>query len=220
MERFGPFNRVPSISPVSLSGASAGKWISLKNHHRASVLVDLGSITTSVTVQILQATAVAGTGSKALLISAIHRMGGELVHGAVTGVFVKGEVVTGTGGATAVIHDIKPGYLVVHTISGVFLITDTITGAGGATAALSAVLRNYGIICRQAITAASTVALTVGSETYELEIDADTLDIANGFDCIKAGVSAVGGTSLVGISYLLAQQRYKEEPGAYTPYLD
>lgn len=219
-ERFGYFNRVPSISPVSLSAASAGDWISLKNHHRVSVLVDLGAITTSVTVQTLQATNVAGAGSKNLLISAVHRLGGELAHGAVTGAFVKGEVVTGTGGATAVIHEIHPGYLIVHTISGTFLITDTITGAGGATAALSAVLRNYGIKCRQAITPAATVALTIGGETYELEIDASSLDIGNGFDCVKAGVSAVGGTSVVGISYLLANQRYMEEAGAVSPLID
>ena len=207
---------LPSVHPIDAnSGAVAGTYISLKAHQRCTVVVSLGVLGAgTVTIQLLQATNVAAAGAKALNFTHVWRLGGKIAHGAVTGAYVLGELVTGApSGATGLIHEIHNGYLVLHTITGVFAIGDTLTGAGGATSVATTAITEYGLNCRVALAAAAnTVALAIADETYEIEIEGSDLDINNGFDCMVAQVSAAGGNNLVGINYLLSKLRYKEEP--------
>ena len=214
-ERMGLMTLLPSVHPQSAGGATlAGTYISLKNHQRVTVVVSTGDFGTGpVTVELLQATNVAAAGAKALTFDHVWRLGAKVYHGPTTGAFVLGETLTGVGsGATAVIHEIHNGHLVLHDIVGVFAIADVLTGAAAATAVATTAALEYGLNCRVAMAAANTVALAIPDETYEIEIEGSDLDINNGFDCMCAGVSASGGVDLVGIDYLLSKLRYKEEP--------
>ena len=216
-ERMGLMTILPSIHPVdSNSQAVAGTYISLKAHQRCTVLAELGVVAAgTVTIQLLQATNVAAAGAKALNFTHVWRLGAKVYHGATTGVFQVGEVVTGVGsGATGLIHEIHGNHLVIYEIVGVFAIGDTLTGTtSAATAVATTAALEYGLNCRVPMAAAAnTIALTVAGETYEIEIEGSDLDINNGFDCMCAGVSASGGANLVAVNYLLSKLRYKEEP--------
>jgi len=64
-------NIVPAIIPIDLNGAGAGlagDWVSLRNYARCLVVVLAGDGTAGhdITITLAQATAVAGTGTKAL----------------------------------------------------------------------------------------------------------------------------------------------------------
>jgi hypothetical protein len=206
--------RIGSLVPQSCAGAVAGDYLSLKNAGKCMVEISLGSITTSVTIQLRQATAVAGTGVKALNFTHVWRQGGKIGITALSGAFQVGETVTGgTSSATGIIYRTGTGELILHTVSGTFQAAETLTGGtSGATATSSTALTNDGMKMRVPLSAAAnTVALTIGSQTYEIEVDPASLDVANDFDCITADVSAVGGASLVGISYLV-EPRYNEDP--------
>jgi hypothetical protein len=206
---------IGSVVPQSCAGAVAGDCISLKNALRCVVLVTLGVINNSVTVAITQAQNVAKLGAKALLFTHVWRQGGKITVTPLAGTFAVGEVVTGgTSSATGIIYQITTSFAILHTITGTFQTAETLTGGtSGATATSTSALLNAGMKMRVPLaSAASTVALTNGSETYEIEIDPSTLDVANNFDCITAGVSAVaGGAGLAAISYLV-EERFVEDP--------
>jgi len=208
---------LPSVHPIdSAAGAVAGTYISLKAHQRCTVVVSLGAMGAgTITIELLQATNVAAAGAKALNFTHVWRMGGKVTHGAVTGVFQAGEIVTGVGsGATGLVYGDEPGCMTIYEIAGTFAVADVLTGTtSGATATATSAMLEYGLNCRVALAAAAaTVALTTADETYEIEIDPATLDINNGFDCIVAQVSAAGGVDYMAINYLLSKLRYKEEP--------
>lgn len=208
---------LPSIHPVdSATAPVAGTYISLKAHQRCTVMVSLGVVAAgTVTIQLQQATNVAAAGVKNLNFTHVWRMGGKVYHGAITGTFQVGEIVTGVGsGATGLIHETHNGYMTIYEISGVFAIADVLTGTTSlATATATTAMTEYGLNCRVPMAAAAaTIALTIPDETYEIEIEGSDLDVNNGFDCMVAQVSASGGANLVAISYLLSKARYKEEP--------
>ncbi len=216
-ERMGLMSLLPSVHPIdSNSGAVAGTYISLKAHQRVTVVVSLGVMAAgTVTIQLLQAVNVAAGGAKALNFTHVWRIGGKVLHGATTGAFQVGEIVTGVGsGATGLIHKIDNGAMVIYEIAGTFAIADVLTGTtSAATATAITAMTEYGLNCRVAMAAAAnTIALTIAGETYEIEIEGSDLDINNGFDCMVAGVSAAGGANLVAINYLLSKLRYKQEP--------
>lgn len=143
---------------VQATGASAltstagdGAYVSMKNYRRATVIVDItnGATVTGTTVTLKQATAVAGTGEKAL---GFARM-----------------------------------------------LANTDVAAGNAPS-------NY------AETAVSSNTFTSGTTNakrlrYVIEVDAEDLDVANGFDCFR--VDADGAANSVGsVSYILWGARY------------
>ena len=208
------FTRVTSVAPQSCAAAVAGDYISLKNINRCVVEISLGAINTSVTVQLRQATAVAGTGAKALNFTHVWRRGGKIGITGTSGTFSVGETVTGgTSSATGVIYSLTSSEMVLYTISGTFQSGETLTGGtSSATATSTSAITEDGSKMKVALTAANTVALTLGSQTYEIEVDPASLDVANGFDCIMADVSAVaGGAGICGISYLI-QPKYTQDP--------
>jgi len=205
---------INSVAPQSCAGAVSGRYISLKNQKKIGILIALGAITTSVTIQLRQATAVAGTGVKALNFDHVWRTGGKLAYTVTAGALQVGEVITGTtSAATAKIHQKFSTGLVIYSISGTFQSGETITGTtSAATGVLTSAVTEYGMKCRVAMAAAAnTIALTIPNETYCIDVLPETLDVANGFDCIMADISAVGGTSLAVVSYIL-DPKYKEEP--------
>ncbi len=225
-ERMGYMTVVPSVPPgVAAENAlvHAGDYISLKNYNRCSVVMQMGStVVTTRTLRIQQARNVAGAGAKALTFEAIWRTGARLNFDPTTRnalAFVVGEVVTGAGGGTGVIHQIHADHLIIHTWNGVaFVASELITGAAGATANLLAAgfYVHEDILCRDELPAAvnTFVAPAVPGMTYVVEIAASMLDVSEGFDCILADISAVGGADDTGrsVTYILSEPRYANEP--------
>jgi hypothetical protein len=146
---------VAAIIPVNMATAgNAGDWVSLKHFRHVSVIVfkGIGAAGEDPVISILQAQAVAGTGSKALNTS---RLSAKV-------------------GATA--------------LSAVGLFTEVTQAAG------------------------ATYTDLVGAENEALwvfDIDAEDLDVENGFDCLSVSIADVGATAQLGCAlYLLSGPRY------------
>jgi hypothetical protein len=145
------------VVPVNLAtGANDGDWVSLKNYNHLVVIAfaGAGGAGEPPTLTMEQATAVAGTGAKALTFTKVNvKNGADL---------------TAIGQFTEV------------------------TQAAAATYALAA---------------GDTQKIVV------VEFDAQDLDVANGFDCVRARIADVGSTSQIGmILYLLSEPRYAGKP--------
>lgn len=133
------------------STAGDGTYVSLKNYRRVTVIVDIANATTvtGTAVTLKQATAVAGTGEKAL---AFTRM-----------------------------------------------LANTDVAAGNAPS-------NY---TETAVSSNTFTSSTTNSKRlrYVIEVDAQDLDVANGFDCFRVDAdSAVNSTGVV--TYILWGARY------------
>ena len=225
-ERMGYFTVVPSVPPGDAAANAlihAGDYVSLKNYNRCSVVLQIGdAAVTTRTIRIQQARNVAGVGAKALNFEAVWRTGAKLYFDPTTRNaldFVVGEVVTGNGAGTAVIHEIHADHLVVHTWNGTaFVAGELITGAGGGTANLIAAgfFVDEDILCREVQVAAANifVAPAVANMTYVFEFAGADLDVSGGFDCLLADISAVGAAddTARSVTYILSEPRYKNEP--------
>lgn len=150
-------NIVEGFLPVDLSGgANTGDWVSLKNYGHVSIVFmsAIGTAGDDPTLTVLQATAVAGTGSKALNF---------------TEIFTK-------------------------------------------QAATS--LASTGTWTRVTQAAANTYTEATAAEQdliWVVEIDADMLDVDNGFDCVSATVADVGNNAQLGyLYYILSEPRYPQ----------
>lgn len=225
-ERMGYFTVVPSVPPGDAAANAlvhAGDYVSMKNYNRCSVVMQIGSAAVSTrTLRLQQATNVAGAGAAALNFEAVWRTGARLYFDPTTRNatdYVVGEVVTGAGAGTGVIHEIHADHLVIHTWNGtVFVAGEVITGAAGATANLLAAgfYVDEDILCRQELPAAvnTFVAPAVANMTYVIEIKAADLNVTGGFDCVLADISAVGGAddTARSVNYIMSEPRYKNEP--------
>jgi hypothetical protein len=136
-----------AAEPKSYSGAAmAAKYVSMKNYKHLTILIQTGAWaggTAAVTLS--QATAVAGTGAKAL---AFDKQWNDV---AASGTLVE----------TAVTSD--------------------------------------------------TFNLGTANKIYAIEIDADKLDMANGFDCVSLAVASPGANAdFYGVTYILSGARYRQ----------
>lgn len=149
---------VGAIRPVDLSGgANAGDWVSLKNYKKCLILFHsaIGTAGDDPTVTLLQATAVAGTGSKALNINTSKVFKKQ----AATNLLAVGQWSNASAGVTA----------------------NAWTDADAAEQEL----------------------------LLAIEVDADELDVDNGFDCVSISVADVGTNAQLGAAYyILAEPRY------------
>ena len=65
-----------------------------------------------------------------------------------------------------------------------------------------------GTLVKTAVTA-DTFNLTTANKEYVIEIDADALDVAGGFDCVTLAVASPGANAdLYGVTYILSGARY------------
>lgn len=145
------------VVPINLAaGANNGDWVSLKLYKHLTIIVikGAGASGEDPTLTLLQATAVAGTNSKALNFTDIYvKQGADL------------------------------------------------TTIGQFTKTTQAAANTY-------------TSATSGEEQaiWAVEIDADQLDVDNGFDCVQAAIADVGNTSQIGtILYILSEPRYAAE---------
>lgn len=145
---------VPAIMPVDLNdGANNGDWVSLKNFERCTVVVvaSAGTAANDLTVTLNQATAVAGTGTKALSV-----------------------------------------------------IDSVATKQGAALSAIAA----WTEVTQTA--AATYTNGTNGEEQllYAIDVLAEQLDVANGFDCLQCSIAQVGAAKIGCALYLLWPTTY------------
>lgn len=150
-------NLVSAIKPLDLNGAAeAGDWVSLKNYNRLAIVffASVGSNGTDITLTIEQATAVAGTGAKALNVTEyFHKSGADL--------------------------------LTVEDFT------------------------------RVSMAAGNTITRTnndVADQMYVIDIQAEDLDIANDFDCVRVSANDPGASKIGCAFYLLWDARYMADP--------
>jgi hypothetical protein len=151
---------VSAIIPVDLAtGANAGDWVSMKNYNHCSIIVFAGAGTAGQDIVLapLQATAVAGTSSKALQISRISSKVGTL---------------TSVGTFTEVTQAAADTY------------TDAVSGEA--------------------------------QNLWVIDINAEDLDVENGFDCVSISIADTGATAgKIGAAlYLLSGPRHTPPPSA------
>jgi len=59
---------------------------------------------------------------------------------------------------------------------------------------------------------------TTSNSVYVVEIDANDLDVDNGFDCLRVNIADPGASTIVGVTYILSEPRYADDsmPAAIT----
>ncbi|MFA4973445.1 MAG: hypothetical protein WC683_12575 [bacterium] len=75
-----------------------------------------------------------------------------------------------------------------------------------------------GLLTKTAVTS-DTFNLSVANSLYVIEIDADELDVDNGFDCVTLAVASPGANSdFYNVDYILTEPRYAQAtpPSAIT----
>jgi hypothetical protein len=155
------FQVVPAIIPVNLAtGANAGAWVSLKNYSHCTIAIfkGIGTAGEDPVISVLQATAVAGTSSKALNTA---RLSAKI-------------------GAT--------------TLAAVAAFTE-VTQAAAATYTDAASAENEAL--------------------WLIDVNAEDLDVENGFDCLSVSIADVGTNAQIGCAlYILSGPRYTPPPTA------
>jgi hypothetical protein len=153
---------VGAFRPVDLQGGTnAGDWVSLKNYKKCLILFHsaIGTAGDDPVVTLLQASAVAGTGSKALNISRVFK------KQAASNLLSTGQWSDASAGVTA----------------------NAWTNADAAEQEL----------------------------LLAIEVNADELDVDNGFDCVSISVADVGTNAQLGAAYyILAEPRYPAQATA------
>lgn len=160
-------NIAQGFLPVAMnSAANAGDWVSLKGYNRCAVVVfkAVGTAGDDPTITLEQASAVAGTGAKALNITRVDK------KQAASNLLAVGTYTTSTSASPAT-ND---------TFS-----TNTWTNS---------------VLAEQA-------AIVV------IDVQAEDLDVENGFDCIRASIGDVGTNAQLGaMLYMLHDPRYTDQP--------
>ena len=150
------FRYVPALHSI-LPSSSVPKWVSLKGYNHVTAIISFKNTTTvtGVAITLAQATAVAGTGTKAL---AFTKMWANL-DDASSVALTETAVVSNTFTTSAV--NSKTGY-------------------------------------------------------YIIEVDADDLDINNGFDCFQVATANGGAATALEVFYILGSvSRYAGDPGSF-----
>jgi hypothetical protein len=136
-----------AAEPKNYTGAAiTKKYVSLKNYRRLTIIIQTGAWAGgTAAVTLAQATAVAGTGTKALSFSTQYN----------------DEATSGTLVSTAVASD--------------------------------------------------TFTIGTANKVYVIEVDAEKLDVNNGFDCVSVDIASPGANAdLYGVTYILSGTRYQQ----------
>lgn len=202
-------NIVQCIGPEDLNTAgNNGTWVSLADYQSAEIHIFIGDLAggaAAVTVQ--QASALAGTGAKALSFTKYYITGQKLLIGTVSGTFVVDEYITGGSSSnTAYIVEIADNYLIVAFKSGSTTWTtgETLTGyTSSATAVLSGTGQNEDILAEQVATSNTFSTIAVTFKHYMIPIDGSMLDVANGFYCVRPVIAQAATGETQGAAFVV-----------------
>ena len=204
------------MAPQDFNGAATGSaWISLKDYGHATFVFMAGESADDAAITFKQALDTSGTSSKTLAFTKYWSNGQKLLIGSQSGTFSAGETITGgTSSLTAYVHTISANYLLVIPLTGGTTWTsgETITGGtSGATAVVSGTGQDEDIMLDRTCSSTFTYP-SVTFKTYLVEIDADSLDVENGFDHIQANIANPGGASIGAGIFILSQPKQRGIP--------
>jgi len=189
---------IPLFAQELNDAAVASNWMSMAQYTKAAVVVSVGDAAGGTfTITLDQATDADGTGSKTLAYTNAASTGQKFLIGNVTGTYTVGETITGSGSSnTAEVYQVGSGYILARCLTGGTTWTDgeTLTGGtSGATSVLSGTGQNEDILLPLATDPSSTITVpAVTYKTYVINVDAASLDIANGYDHFQADLSDPG----------------------------
>ncbi len=197
------------IPPADFNSAVTGSnWISMANHPKAAVVMMAGETAgNTFTVTLDQATDNAGTGTKTLALSNAASTGQRFLIGPVTGKYTVGEPITGDSSSnTAEVYQVGSGFILARCLTGGTTWTNGEAldgGTSGAAATLIGTGQDEDILLPFATDPSSTITVpAVTFKTYIINIDAASLDNANGFDHFQVDLSNPGG-SVIGAGLII-----------------
>jgi len=206
---------VPAVWPVDLNtGANAGDYVSMKNYKHLTVIITINTAGGTAVVTMVQAKDVAATGAKALTFAEYWMTGAKWKFTSPSGAFTVGETVTGAGGASGVVAEVGADYILVYTVNATAVVDgETLTGGtSGITATADGIGINEDILLRLACSSTFTTP-AVATRTYVIEIDAQMLDVAGDFDCVRLNIAKMGTGSGIGAAvYILSEPRFAGIP--------
>jgi len=205
------------MAPQDFNGAATGSaWIDLSKYGHATFVFMAGESADDAAITFKEATSNTGTGSQALTYTKYWSTGQRLNIDTVVGTFAVGETLTQTGGSanTAYIYSVSSDHLMVIPLTNGTTWTDdaVITGGtSGATAAMDGTGTDEDILLDRTCSSTFTYASTT-FKTYIVEIDADSLTIADGYRYVQANIANPGGASIGAGLWILSQPRQRGVP--------
>jgi hypothetical protein len=207
---------VPAVWPVDFNtAANPGDYVSMKNYKHLTVVIMQNTAGGTAAVTMLQASAVAGTGEKALSFSEYFMTGAKWKFtGKSATDFQVGETVTGAGGASGVVSEIGADYLLVYTVNATAVVDgETLTGGtSGATATADGAGVDEDILLKCSASSNTFTIPAVANRMYVIEIDASSLDLDNDFDCVRVNIAQATGAGIGSALYVLSEPRYQGVP--------
>jgi hypothetical protein len=155
-------------------------------------------------VTLSQAKDVAATGAKTLAFTKYYMTGVKLKYTAPTGKFTVGETVSGAGGGSGVVYKDMGSYLLLYTVNATaFVDGETLTGASsGVTAKADGIGIDEDIMLPCTCSNTFTIP-AVSNRKYWIEIDPSSLDVENGFDCVKVHLAQAGASNIGCADYII-----------------
>lgn len=204
------------LPPQDFNGAATGSvWVDLTYFGHATFVFLAGESATAAAITMKEGKDTAGTGGQTLAFSKYWSTGQRLNIGTVSGTFSVAETVTGgTSTLTAYVYSISASYLLIIPLTGGTTWTDgeTITGGtSGATAVVSGTGTDEDILLDRTCSSTFTYP-AVTFKMYAVEIDADSLTVADGYKCVQANVANPGGASIGAGLWILSHPKRRGVP--------
>lgn len=207
---------IVQFPPQDLNGAATGShWVDLADYGHATFIFMAGESATAAAITLKEGKDTSGTGGQTLAYTKYFSNGQKLLIGTVVGTFVAGETITGqTSNLTAYVHTVSGSYLLIIPLTGgtTWISGETILGGtSAATAVVSGTGQDEDIMLNRTCSSTFTYP-AVTFKTYAIEIDADSLTVADGYHTVQATVANPGGASIGGGVWILSNPRHRGVP--------
>ncbi len=207
---------IVQMAPQDFNGAATGSvWVDLANYAHATFIFMAGESADDAAITFKEAKDTSGTGGQTLAYTKYFSTGQKLLIGSVSGTFSVGETITGASSSlTAYVHTVSSSYLLIIPVTGGTTWTsgESISGGtSGASAVVSGTGQDEDILLDRTASSTFTYA-SVTFKTYAVEIDADSLTIADGYHCIQANIANPGGASIGAGIFILSGPRHRGVP--------
>ncbi len=209
-----------TIAPQDINSAATGsEWISLANYGHATVVVMVGeTAAASFALTINEATTNTGTGEQVLTYTKLSSTSQKLMMDTVVGTFVVGETLTQTGGNsnTAEIYKVSKDYLIVRCLTlGTTWSNDAVITGGTSTATAAMVGTGQdedGFVPTNTAPSSTFTIPATTFKNYLIEVDADSLTVADGYDHIQVALSDPSSSVIAAAFVILSVPRQRDIP--------